>query len=146
MSQRFSRRRHGATPGGVSTFPWVFGGDVLLHSSLIYLSGSGTFNLFGRLSWGSLASVFQTAIVPDEPIRAKGAGWRNFSPTLHFRHHPLNPLVDLQLRTSSLGLSAKAGIGTSAASGWSMELGRLMAGSTSSCSSSELSDSKSESG
>src|SRR5258706_15981928 len=34
MSQRCSRRRHGATPGGASTFPQAFRGDVLLHSSL----------------------------------------------------------------------------------------------------------------
>src|SRR5258706_7198246 len=51
----------------------------------------------------SLAGVFRTAIVPDEPIRAKGAGWRNFSPTLHFRRHPTNPLVAPLLRIFKLG-------------------------------------------
>src|SRR5258706_267184 len=50
-----------------------------------------------------LAGVFRTAIVPDEPIRAKGAGWRNFSPTLHFRRHPTNPLVAPLLRIFKLG-------------------------------------------
>src|SRR5258706_11740858 len=35
-----------------------------------------------------LLVYLRTVIVPDEPIRAKGTEWGNFSLTLHLRHCP----------------------------------------------------------
>jgi len=58
-------------------FPRAFIGDVLLHSSHIYSSGSGTFNPFRRLVRGGLAAY------PAAASAVSRARWQ------HLEHDPL---------------------------------------------------------
>src|SRR5258706_11731282 len=43
--------------------------------------------------------ILRTAIVPDEPIRAKGSEWGNFPLTLHLRRCPTSKLIPSVSRT-----------------------------------------------
>src|SRR5258706_7226691 len=43
--------------------------------------------------------ILRTAIVPDEPIRAKGTEWGNFPLTLHLRRCPTSKLIPSVSRT-----------------------------------------------
>src|SRR5258706_11782256 len=86
----------GTRPPGKGRVEWkeAKGNLVVTDPSIWLIESLFTLNVHpAGYPWpsASLAGVFRTAIVPDEPIRAKGAGWRNFSPTLHFRRHPPQP-------------------------------------------------------
>src|SRR5258706_15611723 len=98
----------GTRPPGKGRVEWkeAKGNLVVTDPSIWLIESLFTLNVHpAGYPWpsASLAGVFRTAIVPDEPIRAKGAGWRNFSPTLHFRRWPTNPLVAPLPRIFPLG-------------------------------------------